>query len=508
LEGIIIESQTQDIIIIGAGIAGLTTGCYARMNGYSTKIFEMHDNPGGMCTAWKRKGYTFDGCMHNVVGTGTASKVRRIWDELGALQSGPAIDFQEFVRIESEKGQALTVYTNIDDLEKHLRELSPQDFGVITEYCQAARRFAKLDILALPAVKPWELIKVLPYLRLLKKWMSITLQDFGKRFKDPFLRQAFPSIQYDIPEVPAGISLAFLGGMHNRDLGWFRGGSIPFSQAIAKRFLDLGGEIYYQSKVTKVLVENDRAVGVRLADGTEYRADRIISAADGRATIFDMLEGKYINERIQQYYNNLPSHIPMNLQISLGVNLDLAKEPHAIVLILNQPVLIAGEERARLDMELYGFDPSLAPPGKTVLKVMLDSSFAYWKKLYDEGEPYTAEKDRVAAQVIELLEKRFPSIRAHIEVIDVATPVTTERYTGNWQGLQAYMPLGNGLGAMFKGFTTTLPGLENFYMVGQWAGATIGISTVAIMGRKLIQRICKRDRRRFITNKLGAGSDR
>jgi phytoene dehydrogenase-like protein len=357
-----------------------------------------------------------------------------------------------------------------------------------------------MDVLALPAAKLWQMIKILPFIGLLKKWMAISLKDFSKRFRDPFLQQAFPSVQYDMPEVPVGISLAFLGGLHNGDLGWPSGGSLKFTLAIEKRFRELGGKVQYQAKVDKILVEKNRAVGVRLTDGSEYRADLIISAADGRTTIFDMLEGNYINDRIEQYYSSPPGHLSMNLQVSLGVRRDFTGEPHAIVLLLDKPVTIAGEIRERLDIELYGFDPLMAPEGKAVLKVMLDSSYAYWKNLYHQGESYTTEKEKVAKVVIDLLEKRFPGIKARVEVIDVATPITTERFTGNWQGLQAYMQSGSMMATMFKGFTKTLPGLENFYMVGQWAGATIGISTVAIMGRNLIQSICKRDRRRFITS--------
>lgn len=59
----------SSVIIIGAGIAGLSTGCYARMNGYDTKIFERHDQPRGLCTAWDRKGYTMDGCLSWLVGS-------------------------------------------------------------------------------------------------------------------------------------------------------------------------------------------------------------------------------------------------------------------------------------------------------------------------------------------------------------------------------------------------------------------------------------------------------
>ncbi len=56
--------MAEKIIIIGAGISGLSAGCYARMNGYDAEIYEMDSKPGGLCTAWKRKGYTIDGCIH------------------------------------------------------------------------------------------------------------------------------------------------------------------------------------------------------------------------------------------------------------------------------------------------------------------------------------------------------------------------------------------------------------------------------------------------------------
>ena len=75
----------KSIIIIGAGIAGLSAGCYGQMNGYRTSIFEMHDKPGGLCTSWQRKKYTFDLCIHWLVGSASASGFYHIWQELGAL---------------------------------------------------------------------------------------------------------------------------------------------------------------------------------------------------------------------------------------------------------------------------------------------------------------------------------------------------------------------------------------------------------------------------------------
>ena len=76
----------KKIVIIGGGIAGLSVGCYAQMNGYDAHIFEMHNLPGGLCTAWKRKGYTFDNSIHWLTGTSPKSAFHRIWQELGAIQ--------------------------------------------------------------------------------------------------------------------------------------------------------------------------------------------------------------------------------------------------------------------------------------------------------------------------------------------------------------------------------------------------------------------------------------
>ena len=64
----------KSILIIGGGIAGLSAGCYGQMNGFQTRIFEMHKKkPGGLCTSWKRQGYTVDGCIHWLVGSGPES---------------------------------------------------------------------------------------------------------------------------------------------------------------------------------------------------------------------------------------------------------------------------------------------------------------------------------------------------------------------------------------------------------------------------------------------------
>jgi phytoene dehydrogenase-like protein len=208
-------------------------------------------------------------------------------------------------------------------------------------------------------------------------------------------------------------------------------------------------------------------VGVRLSDGTEHRADVIVSNANGYATIFDMLGGRYTTPAIRSYYGTPEDRIEMGIHVSLGVARALPKEPHTIVLPLEQPVDIAGETRHRLYVEPFGFDPSLAPAGKTALKVVMATSFAYWQRLHDQPGRYAEEKRRIAQTVIGLIEKRFPGLRHDIEVVDVATPMTTLRFTGNGHGYLS--PIAAMALALFTGrrLSQTLPGLDNFYMVGQ-----------------------------------------
>ena len=152
-------------------------------------------------------------------------------------------------------------------------------------------------------------------------------------------------------------------------------------------------------------------------------------------------------------------------------------------------------------MKHYGYDPTLAPSGKSVVEVMFTSNHKYWRKLAEDRERYEAEKQQVAITVIEQLEKRLHGLTGQIEVVDVATPLTYEHYTGNWQGsMEGWMITTKTMGMTMtgKGMSKTLPGLGNFYMVGQWVEPGGGVPTAAMSGRNAMQIICKRDKRPFV----------
>lgn len=492
----------ESIIIIGAGIAGLSAGCYAQMNGYRTTVFEMHDKPGGLCTSWKRHDFTMDYSIHNLAGTLNGSGTRRIWDELGALRDTPIIDHDELVRVESPDGRRFTVYSDLERLVEEMRRISPKDSKVIDEYARAVRIYADIDLFNVPLGGIRRNLGMLLHMRVILKWSKISMSEFAKQFKDPFLSKAFPLIQYDIPDAPMMVNLAFIAGLDSGDLGWPMGGSLSFARNLESRYLELGGKVEYKSRVSKILLDEDKAIGVRLTDGSEHFADIVISAADGYETIFGMLGGKYSNDRIIAYYHKeWPLSQGFGLQVALGVNRDLTNEPHSIALMLDRPITIEDIEREVLDLELFSESSGLVPPGKGIIKIVLNSNYDYWKKVKEKGQ-YKVQKAEIAETIIERLETRFPGFGSEIEIIDVSTSLTSEHYTANFRGLQAWMPKKGLTKVLQKGLSRTLPGLDNFYMVGQWSMATIGLSTAALSSRKTIQMICKRDRKRFITSTI------
>lgn len=488
----------KSIIIIGAGIAGLSAGCYGQMNGYQTQIFEMHDKPGGVCTAWKRKGYTFDGCIHWLSGSAPGTTMHTIWEELGAIQ-GRKIVYHDVLKVIIDGDRKLVVYTDINRFENHLKQIAPIDTRVIGEFARAVRHFIKFDP---PFDKPYEwmglkdYLKMLPYLLDYMKYRKISVYEFSKKFKDTFLRQMFPVVFP--PELPMLLAILNLVIMSRHEGGFPMGGSLAFAQAIEKRYIGLGGKIRYHSRVERILTDNNQAVGVRLADGSEHFADIVVSAADGHATIYDLLEGRYINDRIRRSYNGFPLWKPL-VYASFGVDLDLTSEPPIVVIQPTKPLYIAGERIERMSLMHYCFDSSLAPVGKSVLIVWINSNFVNWQNLYADRPSYEAEKKQVVDRVGEELEGRFPGFLSRVEVVDVATPVTWVRYTGNWAGsYEGWLPTTKTFGVLMS---KTLPGLRNFYMCGQWVEPGGGVPTVAVSGRNVIQIICKWDGKNFVATK-------
>lgn len=508
--------MSKSVIIVGAGIAGLSVGCYAQMNGYRSQIFERNGLPGGLCTSWNRDGYVFDNCIHWLVGSGPGSGLHDAWQELGAVQGRPMVDHEVFTQVVGPDGTTLTVYTDIGRLERHMRELAPEDGARIKEFADLVRSCTRID---LPLGKPRELMsvldrfrtgmKMLPSAWVFARYGRVSIEKFAARFRNPFLRTAFTAL-FDLPDFPLLGATMTLAWMHNRTAGYPVGGSTEFIRAIEGRYQALGGQLHYRAPVTEILVEggagdgtSPRAAGVRLADGSTHRADYVISAADGHATLYDMLGGRFLAEDLRAVYEQRQFFPPL-VRVSLGVARDLSDQPHATIQVLPRPLILGGAEERSISVRHYCYDPTMAEPGKSAVAVLLHADYDHWKALATDRDRYEAEKRQVAEGVLAILEQRLPGIREQVEVVDVATPLTYERYTGNWRG--SYEGVLVTTANMTRTLSKTLPGLADFYMVGQWVQPGGGLPGGLMTGREVAQLMCARDGHPFQTSRGTARS--
>ncbi|HPC39275.1 MAG TPA: NAD(P)/FAD-dependent oxidoreductase [Exilispira sp.] len=497
--------MSKKILIIGAGIAGLSAACYARMNGYEAEVYEMHDKPGGLCTSWKRKDYIIDGCIHWLVGSSPDSSFYKFWKEVSAINGRKMIYHEVFYRFIDSEGKTFNVYCDADKLEKHLKQISPEDSQTIETFCNLIRKFSRFKM---PIEKPYELynffdilkliIKMMPYFKDMNFCNGITVGEFAQRFKNPFLREVFPKIlsEKDYPLFSLVITLASL---HSKDGGFPEGGSLNFAKAIEQKSISLGAKIFYKSKVERILEENGRAIGLQLSDGSKVFGDYIISAADLKTTLYDMLSTKHIDPLHQELFQRCKLLSPM-VQVAFGINRQFSSQIES----LGEFYKVSSLKDWNTDwliVKNYSFDKSLAGPDKSVVLAGFSvDDYEYWEKLYLDKNAYKTEKEKIASTISDELEKIYPGFKDAIEIIDVATPVTYNRYTGNFKGTFMTWIITPDKQQKFRSIPKKVPNLDNFWLSGMWVQPPGGLPSALMSSRQVIQFICHKDKKKFCTS--------
>jgi len=496
--------MADKVSIIGAGIAGLSAGCYLQMNGYETEIYELNSVPGGLCCAWKRNDFTIEGCVHWLVGSSPRDNFYHLWNELLDMKKLQFVDPDIYMRIEDAEGGSITVYTNIDKFEREMLKNGPEDMNLIKDFTDAVRKFTSFKMPLDKAPELYDvmdtgklLVSMTPYLMAAKKWLKMTAAEYSAKFKNPLLRKTFEHLF--LPEMSVFFLVMTLAWMHNRSAGYPVGGSYKFARLIEKRYKDLGGKISYDSKVAKIITEKGAATGLVLDNGKKVLSNTVISAADGYYTIFKMLEGKYIDNKLKKMYDDCKI-FPSYVQVSLGVNREFAEAPSVVLFPVKKPLIVDKTAVFNdVSFRIFNFDPTLSPKKSTLITCTLPTyDYEHWVNLKkSDRTTYSAEKSRIANQVTEAFESRFGEIKTKVKMVDVSTPATVIRYTNNWKGSLEGWLLTPEVG--LKQLPGALPGLKNFYMAGQWVTPGGGLPTALLSGRNTAQVICKKDGIKFTT---------
>ncbi len=499
------SAPEKSVIIIGAGLAGLAAGCYARMNGYRALILEHYAEPGGVAKAWKRNGWLIDGGVHYLMGHRPGLACHQLYHELGVFKGRTFPDLTDYVHfVDEPTGHAVSFTPDLEKLVADLKRIAPEDSKLIDEFFAGVRSLQKTDIFKLME-QPVELLgplgplKQIWHLRRSLRWMggsyNKNIIEFSRTIKNDCLRRMLTHLF--LPEMPAWFMLFLLALLANRQMGFITGGCSDFADSIVERYKNLGGEIQFNSTVKEIIVENSRAVGVRLENGTEQRADAVVSAGDGYTTIFKLLGGKFVDAKLKSRYENWSRIRPL-VTLSFGVNRDFAKEPTLNFLLFKDPMHVGNEIIDGFPLRFFNYSDKFAPPGKTVVQVLLITDWKFWNDLRDNPDGYAAAKKSICTETLARLERNYPGLTAQVELTDVATPYTTWRYTLNHEGaFMGWSPTPQALRTPFK---KTLPGLENFYMAGQWVMPGGGVPPCFYSGRHVVQLMCQRDGKSFETS--------
>ncbi|HUW08236.1 MAG TPA: FAD-dependent oxidoreductase, partial [Anaerolineae bacterium] len=433
------------------------------------------------------------------------SGVYELYRELGTAQASHWPDVTTYGRfVDEASGRTLLVTTDLQRLRSDLHALFPGDGRLIDSLVDnsLATRGLGWDTLGMgeppELTPPLDTLKMMwglrSYLRFFVGRAARPAAEYAQQASDPWLRWIIANLF--LPEAPAWFLFMVLGMLAGGKVGLLESGSLGFVLPIEKRYKALGGQVTYQATVEQILVEEGRAVGVRLVDGSEHRAGAVISAADGYSTLFGMLGDRYVDAKTQERFETWPLIRPA-VMVSLGVDRDLSDVPWLFMIKLQEPILVGEEAIEQITLRVFNYSDRFAPPGKTVLQASFETTWDHWSGLREAGEAdYRAEKERVAAEVIERLETQFHGLSAQVEMTDVATPYTTWRYTRNHRG--AYMGWLPTPRALLTTLPRTLPGLADFTMAGQWVLPGGGVPPSLFSGRHAIQLLCRRDGRPFV----------
>lgn len=484
-----------DAIVIGSGIGGLVTATQLAAKGAQVLVLESYLIPGGSAGYFDREGYRFDVGASMIFGFGTQGTTNLLTKALEAVNVSLET-IPDPVQIHYHLPNNLEVKVH-RDYEKFLQELisyfphEQQGIRKFYDECwQVFNCLNRMDLLSLE--EPRYLTRVFfqhPLSCLgLVKYLPQNAGDVARKYiKDPLLLKFIDIECYIWSVVPANLTPMINAGMvfsdrHYGGINYPKGGVGQIAQKLADGLEKAGGEIKYQARVTKIITENNRAVGVQLASGEVYRAKRIISNSTRWDTFEKLLpkaEMPASEKKWQQRYEKSPSF----LNLHLGVKAELLPantDCHHILV----------EDWEKMDETIFVsiptlLDPNLAPEGHHIIHTFTPNWVKDWQAL-SQGE-YEQKKEAAAGKIIKRLEQIFPGLDAALDYMEIGTPRTHRRFLNRFDGTYGPIPRRKLMGLLGMPFNrTSIPGL---YCVGDSTFPGQGLNAVAFSGFACAHRV-------------------
>lgn len=512
-----------DVVVIGAGIGGLSAAALTAMNGKSVLVVDQRPSPGGVCHSFEREGYTFDVGPHLLSGCGPNGVVTKHLTDLGVIDSVEFLDINPLANLRLPDFN-VEVPPDTNGFIENLSKLFPETrSGVEMLFREMQQTYEEMGDLP-STFSLWEFLKVPVTHPVFMKYPSQTYDTMAEDFvRDEKVNAAISGLWSYFGIPPSKMSALFWAAVmmgYLNDGGHIaRGGSGKLGEAYVKGLNKHGGEFLPNHQVEEIIVENGEAVGVRLKsvqgrwdevgkhignekneDTFSVRADAVVSNADALTTFEGMLPSGSVSEK---FINKLKSHeeTPSLLKISLGVKMELPDDMryHDTVIYdsYNMDEVFQKMKEtvpdAPVDITIPSLtDSSLAPEGGHVIHL--------WNYApYMDGDSWDSIANDAADKMIKSTEKYLPGLSDSIEVKLIMTPASIQRYALTKNGA----PYGWTFSPGQMGINRLQPRtpIKNLLLAGHWTTPGAGIAGVAMSGENTATILLNETNKRYFWRK-------
>ena len=470
-------------------MSGMTAAIYCLRSGFDVTVYEQHSRSGGLCTGWKRQGFTFEGALHWLNDSNEADPMYRLWHDTGILEDGVKTYRGDPYCVYDHQGTKINLYRDLDKLKDHLLEISPDDEKAIKMLYGDVQtlRPIRIPIMDIPGLKARyksrldipALLKMAPVISKMKRLSAFSALEYAAAFKHPAMRKAIGQI---IVNKEFG-SFSLLHTMANfmKSGVYPEGGSFGASERMEKKINSMGGRILFNTKVDRVIIENRQARGLEI-QGEKFLFDAVIVSQD-LLTVDKLLHEMPGDRWVRAAKSNPPIQSTF---ASIGVRANLTDAPFCF--IFDESINAGGIQYDTISIRNYAAHTNYAPSGCTALtSQFIGDSYDFWNDQKQRGT-YGEQKQQFADELKCLLEKYMPQLSGKIEILDVATPLSYERYTGAYRG--AWMTV------MPKDRMSGLPSVvsseyKKLYFIGFRTKVPGGLPIALVSGFRAAQYACR-----------------
>jgi phytoene desaturase len=428
-----------DVIVIGGGLGGLSTGALLAHQGRRVLVLEQSGRVGGCCSTFEKDGFKFDVGASIVEIIEPIEKVFKLLGttlqkELDLIACDPIMSFL------FEDGKRITYPLSPEKTGEMISKISPEDGRRWKEFCVFSQDLMDVTLdtfFCEPASSMKDMVNLIKknprFLKFLPVFLTSYQSVLEKYFKnDTVLKtMAYQALYFGLPPSIVPGPYAMVPYTEHVGIYYPKGGMIQIPLALKRLGEQMGMEVKLNSRVTKVLIENKKVKGVQLSDGTEITCDKIVSDINARTLYLKMIGEEHLpplavrglksyaySISVPMVYVGLDYEPPLDAHHSI-----IAASPEEVNLQYFDHIKAGTLAKKNFGLVCWSTstDPSLAPKGKHILNIIPEGGYYLRDTNWDE------EKPRFLERTIENLSKVVPGLKDHVVLSDCSTPLDFER---------------------------------------------------------------------------------